>query len=93
MKLENEINQFHLMLFVCFSFHLKIIFFENEFILDKPIFVDVNGNQMNNSSVILVNEGESVKLECLVDSSPSSLISWIFNGQILSTNQKIYFNR
>jgi hypothetical protein len=43
---------------------------------------------MKNSSVILVNEGETVKLECLIDSSPSALISWTFNGQMLSTNER-----
>jgi hypothetical protein len=47
----------------------------------------MNGNEINNYSVILVNEGESIKFECLVDSFPLSFISWIFNEQIIVTNQ------
>ncbi len=57
------------------------------YFLDKPIFIDNDGNQIENRSVILVNENESIELECLVDSFPLSLISWIFNEQILSTNK------
>lgn len=41
---------------------------------------------MRNSSIVLVNEGESMKLECLVDSYPISTISWSFNGKIVLEN-------
>jgi len=57
------------------------------YFLDKPIFVDNHGNPIPNYSVVLVNEKESIELECLVDSFPFSLISWIFNEQIISTNK------
>ncbi|CAF4865535.1 unnamed protein product, partial [Rotaria socialis] len=56
-------------------------------IIYKPIFIDSYRNQLNNSSVTLVNEGESIELECYVDSSPSSLITWIFNEEIILFNQ------
>ena len=42
---------------------------------------------MSNYSVVLVDEKQTVELQCLVSSFPSSIISWIFNDQILSTNQ------
>lgn len=48
---------------------------------------------MSNYSVVLVDEEQTIELECLVSSFPSSIISWIFNEKILSTNQttlKIY---
>ncbi len=61
----------------------KIFFF---YYSDKPKFIDIDGNEEKNYSVILVNEGESIKLECLVDSFPLSLISWKFNNEILSIN-------
>ncbi|CAF1016860.1 unnamed protein product [Rotaria sp. Silwood1] len=60
-------------------------------IIYKPIFIDKYGNELKNISVLLVNEGESVELECLLDSSPLSLISWIFNGEILSINKTTYY--
>ncbi|CAF1663599.1 unnamed protein product, partial [Adineta ricciae] len=53
----------------------------------KPVFVDLHGNEMNNYSVVLVDEEQTVELQCLVSSFPSSIISWIFNEKILSTNQ------
>ncbi|CAF1633514.1 unnamed protein product [Rotaria magnacalcarata] len=56
-------------------------------IIYKPIFIDTYRNQLNNSSITLVNEGESIELECHVDSSPSSLITWIFNEEIILFNQ------
>ncbi|CAF0894195.1 unnamed protein product [Adineta steineri] len=52
----------------------------------KPIFIDNYGNQIKNYSVILVEEGESVELQCLVDSYPSSYISWMFNQQTILKN-------
>lgn len=54
-------------------------FFIFESILDRPVFVE-------NSSVVLVDEGESAKLECLVDSSPRCQISWIFKNKLLIEN-------
>ncbi len=47
----------------------------------------MDGNEEKNYSVILVNEGESIQFECLVDSFPLSLISWKFNEEILSINK------
>ncbi|CAF3106489.1 unnamed protein product, partial [Rotaria sp. Silwood2] len=60
-------------------------------IIYKPIFIDNYGNELKNYSVILVNEGESIKLECFVDSSPLSLISWIYNNNIILRNKNIYY--
>ncbi|CAF2034512.1 unnamed protein product [Rotaria magnacalcarata] len=56
-------------------------------IIYKPISIDTYRNQLNNSSITLVNEGESIELECHVDLSPSSLITWIFNEEIILFNQ------
>ncbi|UJR11789.1 hypothetical protein I4U23_015969 [Adineta vaga] len=53
----------------------------------KPMFVDTNGNEMKNYSVVLIDEGQTIAYECLVNSFPSSIISWIVNDKILSTNQ------
>ena len=53
------------------------------------MFIDTQGNQIQNYSVILINEQESIKLECLVDSYPSAFLSWIFNEQVIATNQTV----
>lgn len=71
----------------CNFYLFTIIQKKTNFFLDKPIFIDSNGNELKNYSVLLVNEGESIKFECLVDSFPSSFISWIFNERILSINK------
>ncbi|CAF1169941.1 unnamed protein product [Rotaria sordida] len=60
------------------------------YITYKPIFIDKYGNKLNNYSVVLVNEGESIELECFIDSSPSSLITWIFNNKIISINKTFF---
>lgn len=72
----------------CIFFHVFIVIFLSFILyLDKPIFVDKYGNQLNNSSIILVNEGESIEFSCLVDSSPLSTINWIFNNEVILINK------
>ena len=57
-------------------------------IVDRPMFVNADGStRTKNSSLILVHAGDSVQLNCFVDSYPSSRVSWQVNGKILSFNE------